>query len=445
MNDSLENKCLVEKNPLGLQMLAEEFRTDRRSPVEYLEGLKRRFEQREPHVRAFVHEPPIDFQRMGSELKQLQASYPHPESRPPLYAIPVGIKDIFHVDGLPTRGGSRLPPEAIGGPEAAAVGKLKAAGAVIMGKTVTVEFANYAPGPTCNPHHPGHTPGGSSSGSAAAVAAGLCPLTLGTQTVGSVIRPAAYCGVVGFKPSYGRIPIEGVIPMAPSLDHVGFFTSDLDGGILAAEVLVEDWNPRPDRKPLICGIPHDAYLKRADEETLNRYQRTCKNLKRVGVGIRQTDALKNLDEIVEKNDRLCDAEFAYVHAQWYGAYADLYSEGNKEAILRGKAVNSDALEDCRDHRETTRAQLVSIMKQENLTAFMAPAATGPAPEGLLSTGDWVMNLPWTHSGLPVVTLPAGLSETLLPLGIQFIGGWMMDERLLYDLKRLSDSIPQLFS
>ena len=326
----------------------------------------------------------------------------------------------------------------IGGPEATVVKKLKDAGVIIMGKTVTVEFANYDPGPTRNPHCLSHTPGGSSSGSAAAVAAGLCPLTLGTQTVGSVIRPAAYCGVVGFKPSYGRISTEGVIPLAPALDHVGFFTSDMDGALLAASVLVENWNPCPDRKPLIFGIPHDTYLKRAGEETLSQFRRICKKLENAGIGIKPTDALANLDEIIEKNDPLCDAEFAQIHAQWYAAYAELYSQGNKEAVLRGRGVASDILQDCRHYRKITRAQLVKIMEQENLSAYMAPAATGPAPKGLSFTGDWVMNLPWTQSGLPTVTLPTGMSKTGMPLGIQFIGGWMAEERLLSELKTISD-------
>ena len=436
-----ENKFLVENNQLSLRILAEEFRTDRRSPIAYLHGLQQIFEEREPYVKAFIHEPQIDFQRMAGEIHRLRIKYPNPESRPPLYAIPVGIKDIFHVDGFPTCAGSKLPPEVISGPEAVVVKKLKAAGAVIMGKTVTVEFANFTPGPTRNPHHLDHTPGGSSSGSAAAVAAGLCPLTLGSQTVGSVIRPAAYCGVVGFKPSYGRIPTNGAIPLAPSLDHVGIFTSDLAGVILAAGVLVKNWKPWSERKPLIIGIPHDAYLKRADEDTLSRFQHFCKKLEHAGIGLKRTDALDNLEEIIKKNDIICDAEFAQVHAQWYEAHAELYSDGNKEAIFRGKAITSDSLVESRRCRETTRAKLMRLMKQENLSAFMAPSATGPAPKGLSSTGDWVMNLPWTHVGLPVVTIPADISETGLPLGIQFIGGWMEDEQLLYDLKTIYNIMP----
>ena len=151
------------------------------------------------------------------------------------------MKDIFHVKGFLTRAGSGLPVDLLTGPEAESVTQLKQAGALILGKTVTTEFAYFAPGPTRNPRNPAHTPGGSSSGSAAAVGAGLCPLALGTQTIGSILRPASFCGVVGFKPSFGRISSAGVIPFAVSLDHIGFFTQDVAGATLAAAVLCKNW------------------------------------------------------------------------------------------------------------------------------------------------------------------------------------------------------------
>jgi len=162
-----------------------------------LEQLEERFAQREPSVRAFLLEPGR-FKRLRREADEAFAKHPNPHTRGPLFGVPLGVKDVFHVDGLPTRAGSRLPPEELTGQQAGAVARLRAEGALIAGKTVTTEFSYYTAGPTRNPHHTLHTPGGSSSGSAAAVAAGLCPVALGTQTIGSIIRPAAYCGVVGF-------------------------------------------------------------------------------------------------------------------------------------------------------------------------------------------------------------------------------------------------------
>ena len=226
--------------PQSLPVLANGLRSGEIDLLDYLAQLETHFEQREPDVLAFVPENGR-FTRLQQEAQQLLAQYPDPAERPPLFGVPIGVKDIFHTAGFVTRAGSHLPPDLFQGEEAASVSQLRQAGALILGKAVTTEFAFFAPGPTRNPHNPAHTPGGSSSGSAAAVAAGLCPFAFGTQTIGSINRPAAYCGVVGFKPSYGRIPTTGVIPLSPSLDHVGFFTSDVAGAEWAASLLFADW------------------------------------------------------------------------------------------------------------------------------------------------------------------------------------------------------------
>ncbi|MBI4771596.1 MAG: amidase, partial [Chloroflexi bacterium] len=226
--------------PYSLPDLAGALRNGDLPLTTYLAALEAHFSAREPAVLAFLPEPDR-FDRLRREAAALLERYPDPDARPPLFGAPVGVKDIFHVAGFPTRAGSRLPPEALAGPEADSVRALKAAGALILGKTVSTEFAYFGPGPTRNPHAPDHTPGGSSSGSAAAVAAGLCPLALGTQTIGSIIRPAAFCGVVGFKPGYERVSRAGVIPLSPSLDHVGVFAAEVAGVALAARVLVGDW------------------------------------------------------------------------------------------------------------------------------------------------------------------------------------------------------------
>src|SRR3970040_1828025 len=196
--------------------------------LEQIDVVEERFAEREAEVRAFVPEE-SRFERLRREAKALLSRFPDSGERPPMFGVLIGVKDIFRVGGFPTRAGSRLPAEVFEGPEAEPVKKLKAAGTLVLGKTVTTEFAYFAPGPTRNPHNLAHTPGGSSSGSAAAVAAGLAPLARGPQTIGSIVRPAAFCGVVGFKPSFGRISTEGVIPLSPSLDHVGFFTQDVAG------------------------------------------------------------------------------------------------------------------------------------------------------------------------------------------------------------------------
>ena len=220
----------------------------------------------------------IDLARIEDEDVGLRALVPEPDRAAriarelaaaptgPLHGVPVGVKDLMHVDGLATTAGSRLPPAELAGPEAAAVSLLRAAGAVVLAKTVTTEFALFAPGPTRNPRNPGHTPGGSSSGSAAVVAAGFCPLALGTQTCGSVIRPAAYCGVVGYKPSYGRISTGGVLLVAESFDTVGLLAADLAWVERAAPVLCSWWRPVGPLPPPVLARPDGPYLDQATEE-----------------------------------------------------------------------------------------------------------------------------------------------------------------------------------
>ncbi|MBP1996071.1 amidase family protein [Paenibacillus eucommiae] len=177
---------------------------------EYIEKYLERLEQIEPIIQAFVAQDDLR-SRLNQEAVKVKSTYPNPKDRPPLYGIPVGIKDLIHVSGFLTRAGSNLPPQIITGEEASIVSDLRAQGALIAGKTATEEFAYQGVIPTRNPHNINHSPGGSSAGSAASVAAGICPLAIGTQTLRSVIAPASYCGVVGYKPSYARIPITGTI------------------------------------------------------------------------------------------------------------------------------------------------------------------------------------------------------------------------------------------
>ncbi|HNX00588.1 MAG TPA: amidase, partial [Candidatus Cloacimonadota bacterium] len=194
--------------------------------------------------------------RLLLEAGLLLKKFPLPSTRPQLFGVLVGIKDLFNIDGFDTQAGSSLPPELFQGIESAVVTELKKQGALILGKTVSTEFAYFQPGPTSNPLNPNHTPGGSSSGSAAAVAAGFCPLAFGTQTIGSIIRPASYCGIAGFKPSFGRLSTSGVFPFSQSADHIGFMTQTLEDLTFASSVIIPGWKtlPHPEKAPII-GVP----------------------------------------------------------------------------------------------------------------------------------------------------------------------------------------------
>jgi Asp-tRNA(Asn)/Glu-tRNA(Gln) amidotransferase A subunit family amidase len=440
---------LVASMPLA--ETADALRSGRVDLEHYIETLFQHVEAVEPEVQALVSEP-LRRVRLLEQARRLKTRFPVPSERPPLYGIPVGIKDIFHVEGFLTRAGSQLPPHALavgsgtvargGAMEAAVVTRLRDAGALILGKTVTTEFAYFGPGPTRNPHDLNHTPGGSSSGSAAAVAAGMCPLAVGTQTIGSVIRPAAFCGIVGFKPSYGRIPTDGLILFSASADHVGLFTQDVAGMELAAAVVCDGWQQpspssqeagrgggRADRR-LVLGVPEGAYLEQASDEGLAAFGGHLMQLEDVGYSVHRVPVLDDIAGIAKRHRQLIAAEIAHVHAAWFDRYRSLYRPRTVEIILEGQAVSAAALSAGRASQMTLRRELQANMSQAGIDLWVTPAAPGPAPQGIGSTGDPAMNLPWTHAGMPAVTLPAGRAANGLPLGLQCVAPFMADERLL---------------
>jgi Asp-tRNA(Asn)/Glu-tRNA(Gln) amidotransferase A subunit family amidase len=309
---------------------------------------------------------------------------------------------------------------------------------------VTTEFAYFFPGPTRNPHNPEHTPGGSSSGSAAAVAAGFCHIALGTQTIGSIIRPASFCGVVGLKPTYDRISREGVIPLSPSLDHVGFFVPDVESAINAARVLYRDWDEpaQPLKKPRL-GIPEGPYLQSVSEESLAHFDRVYKQLENAGYELQHIQVMPDFAEIRARHDAIMSAEAAQVHADWFGNYESLYSTKFTELIHRGQLISHDQLQNALAARDNFRADIRRTFLDHNIDLWISPSTIGPAPKGLESTGDPIMNLPWTQAGLPAINLPAGQSQDGLPLGLQAIGNWYKDESLLFWAKDLEKVLKTL--
>ena len=395
-----------------------------------LDALRARFDAIEPTLQAFVREPGR-WERVAREVDALAQLWPDPAARPPLSGLPVGIKDIFHVRGLPTHAGSAVPPEELAGGEGPAVARLRAAGAVVLGKTVTTEFAYFAPGPTTNPRAPGRTPGGSSSGSAAAVAAGLVPLALGTQTIGSICRPAAYCGVVGFKPSYERVPRDGVVPLAPSLDHVGWLAADLDLAVSAAAVLLDGWRGEPPAagRPALA-VPDGPYLERASAEGRAAFEAVVARLERAGLPVRRVSAMPDFADVDARHRLLVAADAAAVHARWYERHGARYHAETRALVERGRAADSAQVARALDGRARLRGELHALMAREAIDAWLSPAAPGPPPLGLGATGDPVMNLPWTHAGMPALALPAGTDAQGLPVGLQLAARFGDDEELL---------------
>ncbi|MFD3454141.1 amidase family protein [Streptomyces sp. NPDC058691] len=407
-----------------------------------------RIDRLDARVRAFVPEP----DRRGRLAAEAAAA-----PLGVLSGVAVGVKDIVRCDGTQTRAGSRVPAEVLAGPQASLVDRLRAAGALIAGKTVTAEFAVTAPGPTRNPHNTAHTPGGSSSGSAAAVAAGMVPLAVGTQTVGSVIRPAAFCGVVGFKPTFGRIPVDGVIANAPSFDTVGVLAVDVAAAALGASVLCDDWREgggggegqgqgqgqgERERRPVL-GVPAGPYLERAGAEARAAFAAQTARLAAAGWTVREVpvmDGPGEFEAVVRQLFTMNRYEVARTHADWFPRHGHLYREQTVAAIREGQAIARDDYERAVRERRAVRGRLLDAMERERIDAWLAPPATGPAPFGLGSTGDAVMCLPWSNAGLPAVSLPAGYAANGLPLGLQVVGRPGEDEELLRWAAELAPSV-----
>ncbi len=413
--------------------------------------------------------------RIFSEAADLERRWPDPGERPPLFGALVGVKDLFHVNGFPTRGGSKLPAEVFeeagapgmpsgGAREAATVSALREAGAIVLGKTVSTEFAYFAPGPTRNPWNPEHTPGGSSSGSAAAVAAGMCHLALGTQTIGSITRPASFCGVTGYKPSFGRISTDGVIPFSPDADHIGPIAADVETLARSAGVLVTDWqglSPRPARPaagisavpehpdfrhaigPVL--VPDDAYTDQADDFGRAGMEAVVERLTGLGVAVQRVGVFNDIDEINRMHQAMIARDFAEVHAGWADRYRDLYHERSLELIERGAGVSDAARDTARQGRLELRRRLDETLGRHGARMWIAPATVGEAPLGIDGTGNPIMNLPWTYAGVPTVGisvagLPHGTGPSGLPLGVQCAGPFGADEELLDQMRVMEQSM-----
>ena len=416
--------------PLSLSEQVAATRSGELSLQDLISQTLERLDEVNPLVRAMLPDP-RQRERLSSEAAMLMEQWPSPEDRPPLYGAMLAVKDIFNVDRMPTRAGSAVPPESFSGPEADVVKRLRAAGVLVLGKAVTTEFAFFASGATANPHNREHTPGGSSSGSAAAVAAGIAPLALGSQTVGSVIRPATFCGVVGFKPSYDRIPTGGTLYYSPSVDTIGYFVSSVTDAILVASTILLGWREGEDAEagsPRI-GIPTGAFLDQAGPEMQGAIEQASAKLREAGINVEPTPTLHDIAEINVRHRHMTTFEFAETHEERYAKYGAMFRPESARLYEAGKAISTADAEAGRASRIALRQRLHERMDRAGIDAWLAPSAVGPATKGLGSTGEPAMNLPWTHAGMPVINLPFGEADGL-PLGLSLVGRFGHDETLL---------------
>jgi Asp-tRNA(Asn)/Glu-tRNA(Gln) amidotransferase A subunit family amidase len=373
-----------------------------------LDACLARIRERDASVHAWVHVDPQPATGEG-----------------PLSGVPFGAKDIIETRGLPTEFGSPIYRGRIGTHDAWIITELRRHGAILVGKTHTTAFAHRDPAPTRNPHHLDHTPGGSSSGSAAAVADGMVPLALGTQTQGSVLRPASFCGIVGFKATYGLLSMEGILPFAPSLDTLGFFTRSIDDAADVFKSLVSEPYVRTRHSVSVdIGVPDPLPL--VDLPMTAAFHAALDRLRAAGMTIRAIDLGDMLDRLNHASRVVMCYEAARVHEARYREHGDAL--GQLVAIIQEGLATSDAsYAEARRYIDASRERVRQIY--ETTPAILVPAAVGPAPSGLASTGDPRMNAPWTALGTPAISIPMGAHEGL-PLGLQITADCGEDSFLL---------------
>ncbi|MCW6510236.1 amidase [Lichenifustis flavocetrariae] len=376
----------------------------------------------------------------------LQAFAFLPEAAPPagtgpLAGVAVAIKDLIDTADMPTSYGAAVLRGHRPSADAAIVQRLRARGATVIGKTVTTEFAHQQPGPTRNPWNLDHTPGGSSSGSAAAVAAGIVPLAFGTQTMGSVIRPAAFCGIVGFKPTFGTIPRDGVHPLCQALDHVGLFARCVPDVILAMQLLgfLDPGKIGLGRPLRLAALPLiDATIEPAQRHVMDSALRLLRD---AGHAVEDLALPSGFDDV----PAIVDTLLAYEAAGHFGAlvsqHGDAISASIRGLVMRGQGLGAE------DYRAALAKQ--TVLREVYATiaapydAVLTIPAAGEAPHGLAWTGDPRFCAPWSVLGVPALTVPVGFGPSGLPLGLQVVGHWGGDAGLLQVGARLADLFPPI--
>lgn len=362
--------------------------------------------------------------------------------RGPLHGMPVAIKDVIDVAGWPTRAGSRSRediPAATG--DAQIVLALRAAGAVIMGKAHTTEFAYFdGPPPTRNPHHLDHTPGGSSAGPAAVVAAGMVPMSIGTQTAGSVSRPAAYCGIAAFKPSTLAWSAQGIVPFSPGFDTPGVFAHRVADVAIAARVLMPPYLRRENvavAQSLRIALIEDAVLEAATVEVTQSIRRATEQIKAAGHSITLLRSPGPFAKLSEWHKTMIEYELARIQAQLADAPADHVTPALREAVLRGRAISDAHYLDAR--RAIDAARELFWRAAHSHDALLFPATPDAAPAGM-KTGDPRFIVPFTALGGPIVSVPSAMTASGLPLGLMLLGAPGTDWQMLEISERLAPAI-----
>jgi Asp-tRNA(Asn)/Glu-tRNA(Gln) amidotransferase A subunit family amidase len=430
---------MSDLHALSATEAAAAIRAGQTTALDLVEALLGRITALEPKLHVWAT---LDAEGARRQARELDAAAMAGAWHGPLHGVPIGVKDIFAVAGLPTRAGSRWYHE-VPAEDATTVARLRAAGAIILGKTHTTEFAMADPAPTRNPWNPAHTPGGSSSGSAAGVAAGMMPAALGTQTAGSVLRPAAFCGVVGLKPTWGRLSRHGILPLAWTLDHPGILARTVDDAALLLSVMAGP-DPRDptvadvrvdsypaavhDSAPPRLGLVGDVYPERLSDPARACLEGTARQLAARGATVEQLSLPRAFDAALDTHHVIMSSEAAGVHLLSMGTHADDYGPQLRALVVAGALAPAALYTRAQQVRRAIRAAVLPLF--DRVDCLVVPAAAGAAPAGLDRTGDPSFNTPWSLLGLPAIALPAGLDDAGLPLSVQLVAAPWREASLL---------------
>ncbi len=431
---------MAEPYALGIADAARQIREKQLSPVTLAQSLLRRIDDLEPALQAWVT---IDREEVLNAAQQRELDL---DGKPlgPLHGVPIGLKDIFYTAGMKTSACSRIFADFVPSYDATTVSRLKAAGAIILGKAVTTEFASGDPSPTRNPWNLAHTPGGSSSGSSVAVATGMCSAALGSQTGGSTCRPAAYNGIVGLKPTYGRVSKYGVVPLSWSLDTVGILVRSVEDAAIMLQALsghdpldpASSTEPVPDfssqmaqqNRPPRIGLIKDFFFQRSTPEVQGHAERAAQKLADAGAVVEEVQLPESFATAHSCQRIVSNVEAAAFHQKWYRDRADEYGPKIRSSIEMGLLISGVDYLQAQRQRRQLRMDLVEMVGR--VDAVLMPSTPAPAPQDLTTTGEAVFQAPWTSSGLPTITIPSGVAGSGLPLGIQLAGLPFAEGKLL---------------
>ena len=393
--------------------------------IELLESLLERITELEPTLEAWVT---VEKKKALSAAKELTKEADEGRFKGLLHGIPVGVKDIFYTKGTRTTMGSAIFNDFVPSYDAEIVSSLKSSGAIILGKTETTEFALHDPAPTRNPWNTQHTPGGSSSGSASAVSSGMVPLALGSQTGGSIVRPASYCGVVGFKGTYDLLSRVGVFPLSWSLDHVGFMTRTVSDAIITLKTLRPDLEIEESIVVPKIGLLSEYFKENAEDEVWPGFERVVGTLWGEGATFMNVELPESFGLVQDVHRVIMSVEAAAVHEDTFREKNEKYGEYIRGFISSGLLVPATAYLRAQRLRGLIIKDIVQLLKDYD--CFACPSTKDTAPLGLEWTGSPAFNVPWSLTGLPSVTIPSGLSKDGMPLGLQLIGKPNEDMKLL---------------